>query len=253
MIEKITSTAFLKSAALVLLLVVISLVSITKITPWAVSPATHEHSVAAIDNKVTTVMELTAGATAASAVLSFIPDDTCTPIANELAELGKYFLVVLSALYLEKYLVTAVGYLVFSVMIPIVCICFGVGILAKKNVMNILAVKILIAAVVLFIAVPFSVKVSDVIYQNYEDSINQTIEEAVDISGSQDDNEGIVSQITNWLKENSQKAIDYVSNILSNFIEALAVMIVTSCLVPILVLVFIFWLVKLLMGPGPKT
>ena len=37
-------------------------------------------------------------------------------------------------------------------------------------------------------------------------------------------------------------------NSLSNFIEALAVMIVTSCIIPLLVLLFFLWLVKLILG-----
>ena len=39
-----------------------------------------------------------------------------------------------------------------------------------------------------------------------------------------------------------------VENVLNNFIEALAILLVTSCLIPLLVLIFFVWLVKMLLG-----
>lgn len=40
--------------------------------------------------------------------------------------------------------------------------------------------------------------------------------------------------------------IDQFRNVLNRFVEATAVMIVTTCLVPILVILFFVWIVKLL-------
>ena len=39
---------------------------------------------------------------------------------------------------------------------------------------------------------------------------------------------------------------DKVGTMVNNFIEALAVMLVTSCVIPILVILFFVWLIKLL-------
>ena len=39
-----------------------------------------------------------------------------------------------------------------------------------------------------------------------------------------------------------------LENTLNRFIEAIAVMLVTSCVIPILVLLFFVWLVKLVLG-----
>ena len=44
------------------------------------------------------------------------------------------------------------------------------------------------------------------------------------------------------------KLTDGARNSLNNFIEALAVMIVTSCVIPILVLLFFIWLAKTILG-----
>ncbi len=52
--------------------------------------------------KKTTALELTAAATAASAAITLIPGDAGTPIADKLADLSSYFLIVVCAIYLEK-------------------------------------------------------------------------------------------------------------------------------------------------------
>ena len=46
-------------------------------------------------------------------------------------------------------------------------------------------------------------------------------------------------------------AVGQLKTVLNRFIEALAVMLVTSCLIPILVLLLFAWLVKLMLGIEP--
>lgn len=50
------------------------------------------------------------------------------------------------------------------------------------------------------------------------------------------------------MQEGVSTATANVENVLNNFIEALAILLVTSCLIPILVLIFFVWLVKMLLG-----
>lgn len=87
------------------------------------------HAIQSLDDKKTTTLELTAAATAASAAITLIPGDAGTPIADKLADLSSYFLIVVCAIYLEKYLVTITGLAAFKLLIPIGCIllslCFG--------------------------------------------------------------------------------------------------------------------------------
>ena len=231
----------------VLALILVALLSMSKIADWATNPETHTHSIEEIDEKIKTVMELTAGATATSAAISFLPDDQCTPIAQEIAELAKYFLVVLSALYLEKYLLTVTGFVAFKFLIPIACLLLGIGVLAGKDALNILAGKIAIGAAVIVLMVPTSILISDLIYESYETSIEDTIETAKDVA-IEDQESGQYNQLLQWITESVGKARDYVSGLLSHFIEALAVMIVTSCIIPIFVLLMFVWIIKLIFG-----
>lgn len=232
---------------LVLALVLVAVLSMSKISDWATDTANHAHSISEIDEKITTVMELTAGATATSAAISFLPDDQCTPIAQEIAELAKYFLIVLSALYLEKYLITVTGFIAFKFLIPIACLLLGIGVLAKKDALSILAGKIALGAMVIVLMVPTSILVSDLIYESYETNIDETIETAKDVA-IEDTDSPAYNQLLQWLTDSIGQARDYVSGLLSHFIEALAVMIVTSCIIPILVLLLFVWIIKLIFG-----
>ena len=239
-----------KKIIIALALVLIALLSMSKITNWATDPMTHEHSIQELDDQITTVLELTAGATAASAAISFLPDDQCTPIAQEIAELAKYFLVVLSALYLEKYLITVTGLVAFKIMIPIACLLVGIGLFAQKEAFTILSGKVAIGALIVYLMVPSSVMVSDMVYANYASSIDETIDTAKDISYEEEieTESGILENLTAWVTESVGKARDYVANLFTNFVEALAVMIVTSCVIPVLVLFVFMFLIKLVFG-----
>ena len=50
------------------------------------------------------------------------------------------------------------------------------------------------------------------------------------------------------IKDGAAGAVKKVEQSLNQFVEALAVLIVTSCIIPILVLVFFVWLMKMLLG-----
>ena len=92
----------LKKITTIVILLLIAVISLTKIAPTAANPANHKHSIEQTDAKIATVMKLSGGAAAASATLSLLPGDLCTPISEQLADLASYFLLILSALYLEK-------------------------------------------------------------------------------------------------------------------------------------------------------
>ena len=86
---------------------------------------------------------------------------------------------------------------------------------------------------------------AEIIYDNYRDSIEQTLTDSDRISIVDEDETG-VDKLMSWIESASGTVVDYVTGLLSRFIEAVAVMIVTSCLLPILVLFFIAWLIRLL-------
>ena len=103
------------------ILLLVAILSITVIGKYASAPENHQKTIASLDEKKQTVMELTAASTVTSALITLLPGDTATPIAEKMADVSGYLLVVLCAIYLEKYLVTITGYVAFTYLIPIAC------------------------------------------------------------------------------------------------------------------------------------
>ena len=265
-----------KKIIFALIPIVIALPSFFVIARFTSSTEFNAKTIQSLDDKKTTVMELTAASTAASAAITLIPGDVGTPIANKLADLSSYFLIVFSAIYLEKYLVTITGYAAFKILVPIACVFFSGYLLWRKEILRVVAQKFLLFGLAVYLVIPASVKVADMIETTYASSIESTIETAKQTtdeiesetgeSGQVDDkssNEksqsdsdsdskenagGFFSGLFNKVQEGVSTATANVENVLNNFIEALAILLVTSCLIPILVLIFFVWLVKMLLG-----
>ena len=228
------------------LLILLAVVSFVYIADRASSPETHKPIVASIDEKVDTVMKLTATATLASVGISAIPDDTATPIAEKLTDFTEYFLLILCVLYAEKYLLAIIPAGVFRL--------FGASLFFAGKKLRPLALKLAALAVSLYLVIPLSITVSDMIYGAYRDSIDATVataqeltEDTGELAGAKGDM-NLIQGILSRLSETAASLKNKAANILSRFVETLAVLIVTSCLIPLLVLAFFLWIIKQLLG-----
>lgn len=231
----------------VVLPLLVALISMFGLSKIATSTEFHANTLEALDEKRETVMELTAASTATSAVITLIPGDTATPIAEKLTDYSSYFLIVLCAIYLEKYLLTITGYAAFTVLIPIGCVLYAMSVFIKEQTCKHLANKLLMFALAIVLVIPASVKVSDLIESTYQASIDQTIETAKNTAeevekeaGNEEETDGFLNSLTSSVAEIGEK----VETAINNFIEVLAVLIVTSCVIPIAVMMFFVWLIK---------
>lgn len=259
-----------KKAALVALLVLAALLSIFAVGKRASDPEYHQASIDALAENQETVLELTAASTAASAAITLLPGDTATPIAEKLADLSGYFLIVLCAIFLEKYLLTITSYVSFTILIPAAC-ALGIAALFSEKLraaLGKLAWHLLLFALAIAFAIPAGVKVSSMIEDTYRASIEETIANAEQTTeniqsatsdvqsatsgetyeGEKSGLSGLFSKVTEGITGAATAAVGQLKTVLNRFIEALAVMLVTSCLIPILVLLFFAWLVKLMLG-----
>lgn len=229
-------------------LLLVSIFSVTALAGWSTSVKVHEKTIASIDQKIATVMELTAASTASSALVSAMPGDTATPIADKLADFSTYFLMVLSVLYLEKYLVSMTGYAVFWLLLPLACLFLGISLFHNPGHYRRLGKRLALFGAALFLMIPVSIKTSDMIYAKYEESIEATLDAAKDSEkASAEIQEAKDSGLLDTLKDKTSELVKSASKLLNRFIEALAVMIVTSCLIPVMILVFLIWLTKILL------
>jgi hypothetical protein len=92
---------YLRIAVVVILALTIVL-SCTVIGNKLTDPVTYAHTIAVLDQNRTTVLGLTAASAAASAAVSALPNDICTPMAQEISELSSWFLVILAVLYVIR-------------------------------------------------------------------------------------------------------------------------------------------------------
>lgn len=239
-----------KRPILVIVAIAVALLSFFGAARVATSAEVHAESIATLDDKKTTVLELTAAATAASAAITLIPGDTATPIADKLADLSTHFLIVLCAIFLEKFLLTLTGYAAFNLLVPIACLLYIIYLFSGMDVLKSLGRKLFLFGIVIVLVIPVSVKLSNLIEDSYQASIQSTIEAAkettVEAQSTEEtqENESIFSKIGNGLSNMTSGITEKVGGVINNFLEALAVMLITSCVIPILVLLFFVWLVK---------
>ena len=252
---------------IVAVLAVTALVSFYKVADYAASPETHRQTIEALEEKKATVMKLTGAATGVSVAITMIPGDAATPIAEKLADLSTIFLLVFSAIYLEKYLVTITGYAAFKLLIPLACGAGIVAVLFRSHVAKQLAAKLAVFGLAIVLVIPASVGISNLIEDTYHSSIQSTIDLALDTTeeieedaelntAKEEEKKGnFFSELLSTVTETVSVVTDKVENVLNHYLEALAVLLVTSCVIPVLVLFFFVWLVKIILGvdiPTPK-
>ena len=107
-----------KNVVIAIALLIAAILSVTVVSKYATSEEVHSSSIAALDDKKVTAMELTAGVAATSTAISALPGDAATPIAEQVSELTGPLLIVVCAIYLEKFLLTTIGYVAFKFLIP---------------------------------------------------------------------------------------------------------------------------------------
>lgn len=242
----------------VVISIIAALISVFVVSRFATSTEFHAKTIQSLDEKKSTVMELTAASTAASAAISLLPGDTGIPIAEKLTDLSSYFLLVLCALYLEKYLLTITGYAAFVILIPAACLLFAFNVFRRSESVSRAAKKIALFGLAITVVIPASVKVADMVENTYRASIDSTLESAKEAteeieksakdSDDSKENEGFLAGIISTVQNGVSGVTDKIQTVLNDFIESLAVMIVTSCIIPLAVLFFFVWLVKIVLG-----
>ncbi len=225
------------------------------------SPETFTRIIQSIDDKVSMTLKLTASATAASAGITVIPGDIGTPIAERLAEFSEYGFVIVCILYAEKYLVTVLGEAVFRYILPFVLVLLAIAQISNARRTPKLLIRIAVVSLALFAIIPVSIHFSDKIYETYEESIENTITQAENLAedtsllSEAEGDQNIIQQIYNRFKTSASDLADRGAQLINRFIESMAVMTVTSCLIPLAVLALSLWIIKQFLGfdvPMPK-
>lgn len=238
----------IKGDVKIVIAIVLALVSFFGLSKYASSPKTYEKTIASLDDKKVTATALAVSATAASVAVSAIPSDVATPIANELAELSSYFIIILGAIYLEKYLLTIIGYITFRILIPIACALFILNRIRENETCRNIMKKLVTIGLMALLVIPGSEKISGLIQETYDTSIQDVIDSVPEEIEIEEEEEGGFSALWGKVKDGVTGAVDTVKDTLNNFLEAIAVMIVTTCVIPIVTMLFFIWASKSILG-----
>lgn len=246
----------LKKAIIILLLIVTAILSITVISDYASSTETHANSIKVLDDKKMTAMSLTTGVAVTSTAISAIPNDTGSPIAEQISQLTGPLLVVVCIIYLEKFLLTITGYISFTYLIPIACGLFAGYVLTQKEMLKMLAIKLSVFAVAIFLIVPTSVKVTNLVEATFQESISQTFESAQEIGSESQEADEDSNKLWKFIEsvgDSVSNVVETAKNALSTFVDAVAVLIITTCVIPVVVLLMFVWIIKIIFGLNINT
>ena len=257
--RKISVKQLSKKAIAIILLVVVAILSMTLFTKTSTDQKKYDSIIASIDDKKETVTKITLAADAASIAIAAIPGDATTPIADKIIDISSYLIVVIGALVLEKILLTTFGLVAFKYIIPISCALLIIYLLSQRTSFKIIALKLVVFALVVVNIVPVSMKISDYIYEMNEDTVNMVSDsnEFEEIAPEEETQQEEPDSIKSWLSQKlssvketvssgTQEAMDSAKEISNKFLDAVAVMLLTSCIIPILVVFIVFWLIKFL-------
>jgi hypothetical protein len=246
---------------IVALLIIAALLSEFVGRPHFENVETWSGTIEVIDAKKNNVLALTTSTIALSAAISALPDDTGTPVAEQLTQLSGNLGIVLAVLYLEKYLLTILGFLSLGVLGPVAFALLAIsllmhGRLTTSHALFTLGIRVLLVGIIAIAVVPASVWVTQRIDETYQISISQEeSEESKPTDSESQENKNFwdsiasgAAQLVLNLKDGIKSVTDGVVEQVTNLIEGAIVMIVTSCLVPLLVLAEFLWMGHSLMG-----
>lgn len=260
-------------------LVVLALLSGFVARPHFADTKTWDSTIEVIDQKKGNVLALTTSCVALSAGITALPGDTGTPVAEQLAQLSGNLGIVLAVLYLEKYLLTILWSVGLGILIPFALVLFAIslgihGRWSTSTVIRRVATRVLVVAIIGMVLVPASVWVSQKVDETYRVSIEQAQQKAADAADSDSSKasekktestesknvleqlaegaSGLVTSVTSGAKQMTDEIVQQVTDL----IEGVIVMIVTSCVIPLLVLAAFLWLGHTLLGidiSGPAS
>ena len=240
-------------------------------------PKTYSKTIEELDEKTANVMELTTVTAGISTAITLLHDDTGTTVAEHLMDLSSKLVIVLIALFLEKCLITIIGKAVFLAIIPIGLVMIAIGIGKEDKHFILKSTNIILTGILLFAAIPAGVGVSNEVEKVYQFNMEDVIEsgevaktstedaaddasDTVENSATEEEKKGNIitntwSKVTDTVSGAVTGAVDSVTGaldkgkeFLKSLTETFAILIVTSCVIPLLTVVFFLWLIKMCIG-----
>ena len=270
---------FVKKIICIIICVAIGAASFFWAAPTAQNPESYEKTIATLDSLENKALVMTASSTALATAAAMVPGDVTNPIANKLADVAGYMVIVYVAIIMEKYLLAMTGLVAFKILLPIALAAIGISIFLNgetgKVTLQRLACKLAVLGILLWALVPTSALVTNIINDTYDmsygvetelevgvlESIDEieAEEEATEKSGEEEKEDFSIKNLWNNIVDKTSAVTETVKgkvsdgvvefqNSLNKMIEGVAVMIVTTCVIPLCVLILFLWIVKNVTG-----
>ena len=234
-----------------------ALLSAFPLAEYCSDPAAYDRTIQSIDSKRVAVLGITGSAAAAATAIAVIPDDSTTPIAEKIMDISGYLTIVVCALVLEKSLLTILGAVACRILVPLAAVIGITALIGCKKRMGFFAAKIAVLALVLATVIPLAMRVSDTIYEVNRHTAELVSEEVMELADNADTVEKTWWQKTfDKLKNAGEDIKEEGKKLVNRFIDAVVIFLVAYCAMPILVVWFMLWLMKLLFGvsiPVPEV
>ncbi len=228
---------------LVVALVAMILLSVFGLSRLFTSPDIVNIFMNELDEKQEDVLAFLAVSSVASVGISAIPSDVTTPIAQAIMDLSGYLIIIMTVIFVEKYILIIAGYAMAYAIIPASCIVGIVNIFMDKTkalqIINTFTKKILILGLAILLVVPSAIGINKVI-EFASEAAGIEVADVEEIESYED--QGFWEK----LKQSTSEGVEKAKSVLNDFIENIAVMIITSCLVPILAMLILLFVIKTL-------
>ena len=242
----------------------IALVLFAVVAPKLENIDTYRGLTETLDEKREQVIGLSATLAGLSVVVAAVPGDSTTPIADNIANLSSYLVIVLGALMLEKFLLPIMALISWRILVPIGVILLGTFVMLRKNALLEWGVRLVVIGIMVFGIIPVGIKVGDVIDNsfNVQNSIDQIKLGFKEIDseaksdngeedGSEDDDKNFVEKVIDaggdffgGIVDAGSRIFNKAKVIIGEALEVIAAYIVTTCVIPIGVIFIIYAVAK---------
>ena len=106
---------------------------------------------------------------------------------------------------------TITGYAAFKILVPIACVFFSGYLLWRKEILRVVAQKFLLFGLAVYLVIPASVKVADMIETTYASSIESTIETAKQTTDEIESETGESGQVDDKSSNENPRVIQTVT------------------------------------------
>ena len=225
-----------------------------------------QETLESLEKSKTTVMEFSGATISVSLAITALPDDFGSPLAGTIADMNKYCIFIFAVLFVEKLIVVEGIKLSFAYIIPFACGLYILTVLSGKDIFKVFASKLMILGLAVVFVIPLSTHFTEKVCEDYLVYVDETISEANDgaekvneVMASGDEGATVFEKLTDVFKTAVQGISDlltYFENVLKKCVNSIAIMIVTTFVLPMVVLLFFRWLLKELFSlslPAPRV